>query len=67
VDAYTCGFTCCVEPIYDMVFTVLHIEDLAVEVRGYTAHAVMHSRQHWNWLLCDIDASEDTCCFGDAW
>jgi hypothetical protein len=67
VDAYTRGFTCCIQAVNDLVLAVLHIEDLAVEIRWYAAHAVMHSRQHWNWLLGHIDARENTCCLGDTW
>mmetsp|Transcript_2186 Transcript_2186/g.3675 ORF Transcript_2186/g.3675 Transcript_2186/m.3675 type:complete len:371 (-) Transcript_2186:799-1911(-) len=45
----------------------LVFDDLALPVGRNATHIVVHGRQDWSRLLCDINACEDLGCLGNAW
>src|SRR5690242_21350546 len=64
--ADACCFASSIQPFHNVVFPVLHVQDLAMVVRWNAAHAVVHSRENWNRLFCDINARKDRSCLGNT-
>mmetsp|Transcript_13059 Transcript_13059/g.24770 ORF Transcript_13059/g.24770 Transcript_13059/m.24770 type:complete len:462 (-) Transcript_13059:507-1892(-) len=68
VNASTRSLASSHESWQDRIGVVLCCHDhLSVVVCRDATHVVMHSRDDWDWLLCDVYASKDSSGLTDTW
>lgn len=66
MDTHTCCFTSGIQPFHNMIFSIFDVQDLAVVIRWYAAHAIMYSRQHRDRFFCDVNSCKDRSSLSDT-